>query len=385
MLSFSSRLVRLGLSLASIAVVVTPFATTQAAQDFYIADDEITIDNAITEAGWGDPIITDGEDDPNRTRYCWAGSTWVATTTPDTCTTYLFDEYGQIDIKDAWFGVNETNMLLAFETVSPMMAIKNMATQEYVSVYDMAALQATGITSLPNNTAFDHDMVFAFDVNPVTGQESYDWYMVANLQYNIPLSQMSQEGFLQIYQENGTTAGFQQTEDTFLTNIDTSQSESGDSEGGVASAVMEIRQNIELFYTTTGIAVGDQVGFRLETHSYTGDTTDPVLVKFVDAAGTEVVPNRPRALRAKQRTSSGATLKWNAPKNTVPASYTVQVREFKDTTTEHWTTVADVTAKYVAVSSLEAANKYQFRVKACNASSECSKFSKWKTFTTKPE
>ena len=41
----------------------------------------------------------------------------------------------------------------------------------------MTALQASGITSLPNNTAFDHDMVFAFDTNPVTGEETYDWYV----------------------------------------------------------------------------------------------------------------------------------------------------------------------------------------------------------------
>lgn len=376
---------KLGSSIVGLALLVVPFHASNAGQDFYIADDEITIDNAITEAAWGDAIVNDGEDDPDRTQYCWSGTTWVVTTTPDTCTTYVFDELGQIDIKQAWFGVNETNMLLAFETASPMMAIKNMATQEYISVYDMSTLQTTGITSLPNNTAFDHDMVFAFDTNPVTGEETYDWYMVANLQYDLPLEQGTNENFLQIYQEDGTTVGFQSTEDTFVTNVDTNQSESSESNASGASAVMEISQNIELFYTTTGIAVGDEVGFRLETHSTTGDTTEPVLVKFVDAADQSVVPNKPKALRVKDRTVTSATMKWKAPKNTVPASYTVQVREFKDTTTEHWTTVADVTAKYVAVTSLEAANKYQFRVKACNANSECSKFSKWKTFTTKPE
>ena len=49
------------------------------------------------------------------------------------------------------------------------------------------------------------------------------------------------------------------------------------------SATMEIKQNIESFYVTTGISSGDEVKFRLETHSNDGDTTKAVRVTFTDS------------------------------------------------------------------------------------------------------
>lgn len=254
---------------------------SQAADNFYLADSAVDVTDGVIEDAWGDSIISDGEDDSDRERQCWnpGSSTWSAVTNPDDCATVLYDEAGQIDMLSGWFGVNETNMLLAFETATPMFSLRDMVTDEDFMIFEQEKLSEWGISSLPGD--FSHDMVFAFDVDPIDGEESYDWYMVANIDYS--LGEMSEnEDFLQIWQEDGATLGFQDDEDTLITNIDTSKSET--TEFTEVLPTMEIRQNIELFYETTGIAIGDEVGFRLETHSVTGDTTDPVTVQFVDSA-----------------------------------------------------------------------------------------------------
>ena len=253
------------------------------ASSFYLADDAITIDNVI-EAAWDDyKVVEDSVDDANRVRYCWNTTTldWDEVTDEADCTTYLYDPLGQIDISDGWFGVNETNMILAFTTATPMFSMGNMTSGEAVSMFDQEIF-AAGITALPE--AFDHDMVFAFDTDPaVSNQTSFDWYMVANIQYDISGGIAAENGFLQIYQENGDTDGFQADEDTFAADIDTTESESSDDMATAPSATMEIKQNIESFYVTTGISSGDEVKFRLETHSNDGDTTKAVRVTFTDS------------------------------------------------------------------------------------------------------
>lgn len=250
------------------------------ASSFYLANDDITIDNVVDEAAWEDhKVITDKEDNDSRTQYCWdnSASTWNETTN-EACETYLYDPLGQIDILDAWFGVNETNMVLAFETATPMFAIQNMSTGNYLAIYD-PTFGETGITSLPED--FDHDMVFAFDTDPAVGNAiSFDWYVVANIMYSLN-GQTDDENFLQIFSESGDTEGFQADEDTLVDTLDSNNSETA--EMMEPSAVMEIKQNIEHFYEVTGISSGDEVKFRLETHSNTGDTTKAVRVAFVDS------------------------------------------------------------------------------------------------------
>lgn len=256
-------------------------ATPTFASSFYLADDAITIDNVVDEAAWDDhKVISDKEDDANRTQYCWDTTTlaWVETTAGD-CTTFLYDPLGQIDIRDAWFAVNESNMLLAFETVVPMFSIRNMTTGEDIEVFADEVF-AAGISALPE--PFSHDMVFAFDQNPSTGNTtSFDWYIVANIDYDISFEgPTATDDMLEIYQESGDTDGFQADEDTFVDNLDSTQSTVG---ATFPSSVLEISQNIEGFYDITGITSGEEVKFRLETHSTTGDTTKAVRVAFTDS------------------------------------------------------------------------------------------------------
>lgn len=255
---------------------------SHAANNFYLTDSAVDVSDGVIEDAWGDPIINDGEDDPDRVRQCWNPglSTWSAVVNPDDCETVLYDEAGQIDMSNGWFGANETNMLLAFETASPMFSMRDMVTNEDFMIFDESKLTEWGISSLPAD--FAHDMVFAFDTEPVEGEENYDWYIVANINYSLD-NAGSDEDFLEIWQEAGTTDGFQNTEDTLVTAINTEDSESTEfTELEQVVPTMEIRQNIEVFYAETGISVGDEVGFRLETHSTEGDTTEPVLVTFVD-------------------------------------------------------------------------------------------------------
>lgn len=266
------------LALIGWALLASPtFAST-----FYLADDDITIDNVIDEPVWDShKVISDKADNPNRTQFCWDTSIadWVETTKDD-CTTYLYDPLGQIDLRNAWFGINEKNMLLAFETAVPMFAIQDMSTGDYLSIFNQEDIAALGITELP--TAFDHDMVFAFDADPKTGEAaSYNWYLVANIQYDIGGDNSDQSNFLQIVQDSGDTNGFQADEDTVVDTLDTSQSKTAN--GTEPTAVMEISQNVEHFYEVTGLASGDEVNFRLETHSSSGDTTKPVRLVFVDS------------------------------------------------------------------------------------------------------
>ncbi len=272
----------------TIATALTTFgltlliAPTSLAASFYLADDAVDVTDGVIEEAWGDPIITDDEDNLDRSRYCWdvVNSEWTDITDTE-CTTYIYDEEGQIDLQSAWFGVNETNMLLAFETTTAMFSLYDVAADEAIYIYDETVL-STGIDHLPNNTGFSHDMVFSFDTAPVDGEETYDWYLVANIDYDLAdFGEFDTEGesMLEIYQETNDVEGFQSGEDTFVDSVDTSLSEMS-AEGATASTVMEIRQNIENFYDVTGITMGEEVGFRLETHSNEGDTTDPVLVTF---------------------------------------------------------------------------------------------------------
>lgn len=278
------------IGLFSACIVAGSLLAHPARADFYIGDGEITIDNIVSEdEGWGEPIINDGEDNPDRTRYCWVnGSTWTAMTDPAGCTTVIWDEEGEIDIANAWVGMNETNMYLAYESVAPNYSLTNAVDGSFISLYDDQTLSTFGMTGLPGG--FAHDFVFSFDVDPVEGEESYDWYLAAHLLYEFGtgVGPGDNEAFIQIYSESGTNTGYQADEDTMVSNFDLSDIETVQTtDPSDIDPIFELRLNIEQFYDVTGISAGDEVGFRLETHSATGDTTAQELVTFVDSAVTE--------------------------------------------------------------------------------------------------
>lgn len=281
---------RPSLLVALLAFGGAALAAQPARADYYIGNDEVTVDNFVTEdEGWGSPIIDDGENDPDRNRYCFNASTlgWDLITDPSICTTEIYDEEGQIDIETAWIGFNETNMLLAYRSVAPMYSL-TAANGSFISLYDSNELASRGITTLPND--FAHDFVFSFDQNPVEGEESYDWYLVAHVNYSFAsgVGPGSNPSFFQIYQEEGTTAGYQADQDVAVADVSVEDAETASiTDPSQIDAIFEIRQNIEVFYETTGFQVGDEVGFRLETHSVTGDETSAEILTFVDTAVTE--------------------------------------------------------------------------------------------------
>lgn len=347
------------------------------AESLYIADDVLTIDNSIEEA-WGDALIDDGEDDTTRNRYCWvSAATWTTITDPSACSTYIYDPLGQIDITNAWARMNETNLYFAYESAATSYTILNQATGEPISLYNSEVLALAGITGLPE--AFDHKFVFAFDTNP-DETEAYDWYVVANLVYDFGtgIGPGDNPAFMQLFSESGATAGFQAEEDTLATNLELTDFDTAEiTDPSQVDPMFELRMNIEKFYDTTGIATGDEVGLRVETHSAEADYTPRALITFVDAPP---LPNKPKNLDAEVGTIR-ATLSWKKPGNTTPTYYTVQVRKNGVKNTAKWTTYKRVEKTQKIVKGLTAGTSYQFRVKAC-ITDGCSAYTSWSGFTT---
>lgn len=281
---------RPSLLVAFLAVGGATLAAQPARADYYIGNDEVTIDNFVTaDEGWGESLIDDGENDPDRERYCFNAGTagWDLITDPSVCTTVIYDEGAEIDIETAWIGFNETHLLMAYQSVAPMYSVTD-ADGSFISLYDSNELVSRGITTLPND--FEHDFVFSFDQNPVEGEESFDWYVVAHVNYSFGsgVGPGNNSSFFQIYQEEGTTAGYQADEDIAVADVSVADAETAViTDPSQIDAIFELRANIEVFYQTTEFAVGDEVGFRLETHSVTGDETPSEIVTFVDTAVTE--------------------------------------------------------------------------------------------------
>lgn len=281
---------RPSLLVALLALGGAALAAQPARADYYIGNDEVTIDNFVTEdEGWGDPLIDDGEDDPSREQFCFNtdAAAWVSTTDPASCTTVLYDEGGQLDIETAWIGFNETHMLMAYQSVAPMYSLTD-ADGSFISLYDSNTLASRGVTSIPND--FSHDFVFSFDQNPVAGEESFDWYLVAHINFSFGsgVGPGSNSSFFQLYAEEGTTAGYQADEDVVASDISLADAETATiTDPSQIDSIFELKANLELFYELTGFSVGDDVGFRLETHSVTGDETPTEIVEFVNTAVTE--------------------------------------------------------------------------------------------------
>lgn len=96
------------------------------------------------------------------------------------------------------------------------------------------------------------------------------------------------------------------------------------------------------------------------------------------------VPGKPRKLDAKKLTDSGARITWNSKSiDGVITHYVVQVREFGVKAKKKWDTYKQVTAERKLLKKLDAATRYEFRVKSCNDTG-CSAYAKWTKFKTKP-
>ncbi len=294
----------LGLTVAVIALLFlfTQAVQAESAEDFYLADDEITIDGVIEDA-WGDPIIED--EGGSGTVYCWvSGDTWNVVSSKDECTTYSVDYAASMNIEEAYFGVNETNMLLAFTNSWAMFAFYDHTNETYKSFYDYSVWKDSGMTGLPE--PFSGKMVFSFDQDPVTTvtgelQEDFDWYVAVTLEFDAedmmdkeyePYGEEEEGGAtLEIVQEEGTYPGYDSL-DTVVSTLNDEDSELSSEEAQEPSETEEIKQNIENFYEVTGISSDEQVGFRLESYvdsgvsvqyaTTTSDVTDSVLVTFTD-------------------------------------------------------------------------------------------------------
>lgn len=368
------------LGVATLVSAITSAPTT------YIADNDITLDGDLSDWPVESQVINeDGVSDITPSiQWCWSGSAWVETDSQANCVnSFYYVEEGQLDLQTGYFGTNETNMLLGFESAVPMMSVLNTTTDTYMSVFEM--VQSSGITTLPQ--AFDHEMVFSFDQNPVTGEESYDYYFVAeifipedltSLMGNSPAADEDQQGqdvALKIYQEFNGTIGYQTDEETLLGTMDTSESESNGMGEGDVTAVMEIKQNIERFFELTGLSYDEEVQFRIETHSDIGDVSDPVFVSFAEG-DVLAAPTNPTISALKKRK---ATLSWDAV--TGATYYKAQLSKKNGKKLKTFKNVKKTSVK-LDKAQLNKGRIYKARVRACDTSM-CSDWSEYVRFTTK--
>lgn len=370
------------------------FASQSAAEkNYYVPDSSISIDGKVDD--WGDAIITDKED-VDQILYCWNEDTfdWDEIGEADECSTWLYSEMGQVDVTNGWFGMNEENLIFALQTSFPMYSFVNADDGSVVNLLKTNQVAETGIDHLPDYSTFSQDMVLAFDVDPKNGTESYDWYLVANIDYDLlPQEEEEQDNgdsmddeeestaFLQIYQENGDTLGFQSDEDTFVAEIDPSQSEvSLDRPKSVTEAI-EIRQEISSFYDVTGIDVGDEVMIRLESLAQAGEKTKPVLVVFQNEP-IESLPEPPTKLSVSDVKTNKADLAWRKPVGKQKViRYQVDFRERGEANRDEWRVAKYVKKTNMTIRKLQKNTRYQFRVAACNDAG-CSESSSWFSFRT---
>lgn len=271
------------------------FALPASAVDFsatqFISDDEIDVSDGTLSDWPADSLVVDESsvsDVPYNT-WCWvAGSeTWDATVnSADDCeNSFFYNGDASMDIQKGYFGVNTTNLLMGIEAAFGMQAVLNTTTGEYVDFYNLAENQSEfGVTSLPED--YSHKMVFAF--GDADDEENFNYYIVANLYFPEDLDTNDLEDVtLNVYQESGDTAGWQEEEDTVVGSLDPENSETTggndcdpeaeeECEPPQISNIFEVKLNAEDFFTHSGMDFS-QYGFRFETHSFT-DASDRVVV-----------------------------------------------------------------------------------------------------------
>ncbi len=368
-MSLVAALAAFGLSTATVSALTVSHTA-------FIDEDTITIDGDFSDWPAGSQVIDeDGALDVEGESWCWdeAEQTWDDTiTSADDCVdSFFYTEAGQLDLQTGYFGTSANNMYVGFTTAIPMMAVLDTTTDEYDSVF---ALPFQGVTTLPQ--AFDHAMVFSFGPSD---EATYDYYLVAKMDIAADLTEEMNGGVgLQVYQESGDTVGFQEDEDTLLGTIDMADSESsvsGEDSGEGLTTAFEVRQNIEAFFELTGMSAQDY-GFRIETHSDSGDVSDRVVVDFDSTPDTV----KQAKMKVKKLKAYGALLKW--PEIDNATYYMVQLRTKAGKRLKTWNAVQTNKKLVTKAMDLLAPDKhYKFRVKACS-DTVCGDYSKYKKFTT---
>lgn len=382
------------LTVASLAIAVQAVGS---APNSFISPGSITLDGVLDDWSPEYKVVDEvDQDDVTPQLWCLNGTNWDVINTVDDCVnSYVYNDEGQLDIQLAYFGTDATNMWLGFKSAWPMMSVLNRATGEFVHLFDL--MQSEGIMTIPQE--FSHSMVFAFDEDPELGKEDYDWYYVAEMNLPADLSSFFGEEngpppdqgpaaeeensgmTLKIFGESNGEFGFQGGDtngDTFLGEIDTSLSETNDfmNGEGIISPVIEIRQDIGIFFELTGLEFDEEVQFRLETHSDIADVSEPVLVTFSEVADTLSAPENLEIKALKKRS---ATLKWDAV--TGATYYKAQLNKKNGKKLKTFKNVKKTRVK-LDKAHLNKGRIYKARVRACDTSA-CSDWSDYVQFTTK--
>ncbi len=111
---------------------------------------------------------------------------------------------------------------------------------------------------------------------------------------------------------------------------------------------------------------------------------DRALTTVEEGENDLTLPGAPRKVAAKKRTVDGAQLTWKKPAASTVTKYSVQVRKFKVKKQKNWMKFNGVKKVKKSVTELLASTKYQFRVRAYNASG-WGQWSAWTAFKTKAE
>jgi hypothetical protein len=339
----------------------------------FIPSGEITVDGDISEWPASAKVIDEsGEADLTHRLWCWSGSAWTSIDAESDCVnSYLYNDEGQIDIQTAYFGMNATNMYLAFTTHAPMMGVTHTGTGAMSSFFLLP--NVADIDTLPID--FDHEMVFAFGSSK---ENDFDHYLVADLfvDKDLTQTQMSSGPQLKVYKESGTTTGFQEDEDKLLGTMSATDSEPSSDDSGSASTTFEVRQNVEKLFELTGMDY-KKYGFRLETHSNSGDTTDRVVINMASAKK----PGKTKHTSLGLTYSAKGTPKFNWPDVSGATKYKVKLQKQKGS---KWVTVSTKTnvkkSKYNHLQSVFKENTtYRYAIQSCNTVG-CSAWSPYKSF-----
>lgn len=392
-----------GLVLAGLLVAFSANAVPFSSQ-FFVEDGAITIDNDFSDWPEEGLVIDESEEtDIVHDYYCydltaeeWStieGDNLGPEDASQACPGgFVYSDTGQIDLHTVYFGVNNTNMYLGFEAVWPMMGAWDVDNEEFVDVWQFVPTH--GIDSLP--LAFDHDMVFAFGPED---EEVYNYYVVAHI--NLPedlttvfdsegVSEEFTDVELLVYQESGDAVGWDALDEK-LGEIETDHGdenegeecpEEGACEGDdeederYLSTAFEVEQNIEAFYTLTGMTP-DSYGFRMETHSDVGDVTERVVVS------TDVALDAPENLSVRKKAPRKVMLRWDEVEGA--DNYRVQVRTKKGRLVKTFRNVED-TKRLFGKKFARASRPYKFRVRACGSTevASCGDWSEYKNFRTVP-
>jgi len=383
-------------------LMLTISAANTRAIESTIETDSITFDGDFSDWPEEAQIIDESGEEPLvSTPYCWDESSWVEVASDDNCATYLYHDESQVDLLELYFGTSATDMYVGFTTAWPMQGVYNVTEDAFESIYDLAL--AGTITSLPKD--FDHNMVFAFGPS---GEEVYTNYLVANItltseqvasmaEFGDSISSASEDrSFLEIYEESGDTAGFQEEEDTLIGSVDSEDSETNmDGSGSgpdVPQASLEIRQALGNWCNLTDKCDGN-FGYQVVTQSETGDSSDRVVVT-INSAQEKPSKVKEKKLKEKKIKSKTATLSWQEVDTAT--SYDLQVRKCKNDSgkkcvkkndfakKKNWKKFNDLTTTSKVVKKLKPDFYYQWRVRACNETG-CGEYTDWNRFQTAPK